>query len=78
MTQAHRASDVPFVVDVVAGQSYFWCSCGHSKSQPFCDGSHKGSGFSPLPYVAQKSEKLFFCGCKATSKAPFCDGSHNR
>lgn len=78
MTNSHRAADLPFVVDVVAGQHYFWCSCGLSAKQPFCDGSHKGSDFSPVKFTATKSEKLFFCGCKASQKAPFCDGSHNR
>jgi len=73
-----RAGDAPFVAEVEAGKSYFWCSCGKSQKQPFCDGSHKGSEFSPVKYVAEKSRQVFFCGCKSTQKAPFCDGSHNR
>ena len=60
------------------GANYFWCSCGKSKKQPFCDGSHAGSEFSPKKFTATKTEKVFFCGCKKTSKKPFCDGTHSR
>ena len=77
MTDPVRASDTPFGVEVEAGESYFWCSCGRSASQPFCDGSHKGTDFVPQKYEASESGKVFFCGCKATGNAPLCDGSHN-
>ena len=77
MTDPVRASDTPFGVEVEAGEAYFWCSCGRSASQPFCDGSHKGTDFVPQKYEASESGKVFFCGCKATANAPLCDGSHN-
>ncbi len=76
MDQPVRAADTPFGVDVEEGKAYFWCACGLSKSQPFCDGSHKDTGFTPVRYEADKSGKVFFCGCKATGKQPMCDGSH--
>jgi CDGSH-type Zn-finger protein len=68
----------PITVDVEAGKSYWWCACGKSKSQPFCDGSHKGSGFSPMEFKATKSEKVWFCACKRSAKKPMCDGSHKK
>ncbi len=71
------AAREPAPVDVVEGKTYFWCACGLSKSQPFCDGSHKVTSFSPMPYTATKSGKLFFCQCKRTGNQPLCDGSHN-
>ena len=77
MNQPDRAADSPFGVDVEEGKSYFWCACGKSSNQPFCDGSHKGSEFSPVKYTAEKSRKVFFCGCKQTGNQPLCDGSHN-
>jgi len=77
MEKPERAADSPFGVEVEAGKTYFWCACGKSASQPFCDGSHKDTGFSPLRYEAAESGKVFFCGCKATAKQPLCDGSHN-
>ena len=77
MNQPVRAADSPFGVDVEEGKSYFWCACGKSSNQPFCDGSHKGSEFSPVKYTAEKSRKVFFCGCKQTGNQPLCDGSHN-
>ena len=77
MNQPVRAADSPFGVDVEEGKSYFWCACGKSNNQPFCDGSHKGSEFSPVKYTADKSKKVFFCGCKQTGNQPLCDGSHN-
>ena len=77
MDKAKRAADAPFAEQVVAGETYFWCACGLSQQQPFCDGSHKDTGFKPVRYDAKKSAKVFFCGCKATGNAPLCDGSHN-
>ncbi|MBB3065939.1 MULTISPECIES: CDGSH iron-sulfur domain-containing protein [Limibacillus] len=66
----------PYKVSVEAGRKYFWCACGRSQKQPFCDGSHKGTGLNPVPFSAEQSKDLWFCGCKATSKQPFCDGTH--
>lgn len=66
----------PFPVEVEAGKSYFWCACGRSAKQPFCDGSHKGSEFVPVKWTAETDAKAFFCGCKHSAKAPLCDGSH--
>lgn len=68
----------PFAVDVQAGKDYWWCSCGRSARQPFCDGSHKGSEFQPVKYTAAADGKVWLCGCKHTGKAPMCDGTHNR
>ncbi len=78
MDQPVVAQRQPVAVEVEAGKKYFWCSCGRSKQQPFCDGSHQGSNFRPLVYEAKVSETLFFCACKHTAKAPLCDGSHTR
>ncbi len=78
MSDAIRASDTPIPVEVEAGKDYWWCACGRSQSQPFCDGSHKGTDFTPVKFSADKNEKVFFCGCKATANQPRCDGSHNR
>ena len=71
------SKSAPFPVEVEAGKQYFWCKCGKSKKQPFCDGSHQGSGVSPVSFMAEESKKVYFCGCKRTNKPPFCDGSHN-
>ncbi len=76
MKEPTRASETPYQVEVEAGQSYFWCACGLSKSQPFCDGSHKDTGFTPVKYEATEAKKVFFCGCKNTESQPMCDGSH--
>jgi len=66
----------PCLVNVKAGKTYFWCSCGRSSKQPFCDGSHKGSDFSPMKFTATQDDELLFCGCKHTRNGPFCDGAH--
>jgi CDGSH-type Zn-finger protein len=78
MNKAARASDTPYAAEVEAGKNYFWCSCGNSDKQPFCDGSHKGSDFTPVKFTASESKKVFFCGCKATNAQPLCDGSHKQ
>lgn len=70
------AQKAPYPVEVEAGKSYFWCSCGQSANQPFCDGSHKGSNFTPMKYTAEQSKRVFLCGCKHTANAPMCDGGH--
>ena len=68
----------PYRVKVEKGKTYFWCSCGLSKKQPFCDGTHKKEGkFKSIKFTAEESEELYFCGCKMTEKSPFCDGSHS-
>lgn len=72
------AQKAPFPVEVTAGKTYFWCACGQSKNQPFCDGSHKGTPFQPLKWTAEQDGRAFFCGCKSSAKAPLCDGAHNR
>ena len=66
----------PFAVELEAGKTYYWCACGKSTHQPFCDGSHKGSEFSPKAHTADKTGTVYLCGCKQTNTAPFCDGSH--
>lgn len=68
----------PYIVDVVAGRPYLWCSCGKSEKQPFCDGRHEGTGFEPVKFVAERSGKMFFCGCKETCIQPLCDNTHSR
>ena len=68
----------PIAINVVAGESYWWCACGRSKTQPFCDGSHKVTSFTPIEFKAAKSEKVFFCTCKRSGKRPLCDGSHKK
>ncbi len=68
----------PFYTELEKGRNYLWCSCGRSASQPYCDGSHRGTGFKPVSYTpADKGEEVLFCGCKHTGTPPFCDGSHN-
>ena len=78
MGKGHRAGESAIAVDVEQGKSYYWCSCGKSSKQPFCDSSHKGSEFNPFIYKAEATKKVFFCACKQTKKQPFCDGSHNK
>jgi CDGSH-type Zn-finger protein len=76
VTAPKIAQTAPYPVEVEAGKSYFWCSCGQSANQPFCDGSHKGSEFTPVKYDATESKRVFFCGCKHSKAGATCDGSH--
>jgi len=66
----------PQAVSLEKDKKYFWCACGKSKSQPFCDGSHRGSGFSPRAFTAEKEGDAYLCNCKQTKNPPFCDGTH--
>ena len=66
----------PYPVEVEAGKSYWWCACGKSASQPFCDGSHKGSEFAPTQYKAEESKTVYFCGCKQSKNGALCDATH--
>ena len=77
MSEAKIAQKAPYPVDVSAGKKYFWCACGRSNKQPFCDGSHEGTGITPLAWTAEADRTVYFCGCKQTGKAPLCDGRHN-
>lgn len=74
--EAVIARKSPYAVEVEEGKTYHWCACGRSKSQPFCDGSHRGTSFQPVAYTADKTGNAYLCGCKRTSKQPYCDGSH--
>ena len=61
---------------VEEGKEYWWCACGKSAEQPFCDGSHKGTGVLPVQYIAKRDRPVTFCGCKRTQNQPLCDGTH--
>ena len=72
------AAKVPTKVELEEGKTYFWCRCGRSKNQPFCDGSHAGTGLKPLKFTAEKTGAATLCQCKSSANAPFCDGSHTK
>jgi CDGSH-type Zn-finger protein len=76
MDKAVVAQRAPYQVDVEAGKAYFWCACGRSLKQPFCDGSHKGTSFSPVQFKPEESKTVWLCGCKHTKSSPMCDGTH--
>lgn len=78
MSEPVIAQTSPYAVEVKAGKAYWWCSCGRSKSQPFCDGAHAGSEFQPEEYRAEQDGMVYFCGCKHNAGGVLCDGSHSR
>lgn len=78
MSQAKVASKTPFAVQVEAGKTYNWCSCGKSTRQPFCDGAHQDTDFFPTKFTATETKTVYFCGCKQTKTPTMCDGSHNK
>ena len=79
MITARRAADTPFAINVEAGKDYWWCACGQSNNQPFCDGSHRGTGMTPVRTEITEAKKVAWCGCKhAAGGSVFCDGSHRK
>jgi CDGSH-type Zn-finger protein len=78
MTESVIAQKGPYPVAVEAGKSYWWCACGRSKTQPFCDGSHTGTDISPVEFKAEENGTVYFCGCKHGGKMPLCDGAHKK
>jgi CDGSH-type Zn-finger protein len=78
MTTPKIAKKGPYKIKLEEGKRYHWCACGHSNNQPFCDGSHKGTGITPLAFTAEKTGEASLCGCKQTKNPPFCDGTHNK
>ena len=79
MTNPVSSQKSPYKVIVKKDKTYFWCACGLSRKQPFCDGSHKKDGkYKSIKYLAEESKEIYFCGCKMTKHPPFCDGSHSK
>jgi len=76
MNESIVSKKEPYAIEVKEGKSYYWCQCGRSNKQPFCDGSHKGTNFKPICFKAKENKKVYFCGCKKTLNQPFCDGTH--
>lgn len=78
MSEPRIADRKPEVLELEPDQSYWWCACGRSEGQPFCDGSHKGTGFTPLEFTVDTKKNHALCKCKRTQTPPFCDGTHSR
>ena len=76
MTKPTVAQKSPYAVELAPGD-YWGCACGQSKRQPFCDGSHKGSGIDPMKFTVTEAQRVWLCGCKRSAGKPFCDGSHS-
>lgn len=75
MSEPVIAQKAPYALELEPG-TYYWCACGKSRTQPFCDGSHKGSEFSPVKVELAEKTKVWLCGCKRSARKPYCDGTH--
>jgi len=77
MAEPLSAQKSPYCI-VLEPKDYWWCACGRSKSQPFCDKSHKGTEFTPVKFTIAEKKQYWLCGCKKTGNQPFCDGTHKK
>ena len=77
MSEPVSTQNSPYLLDLATGE-YYYCACGRSKSQPFCDGSHQGTGIEPIPFQVDSGQKVALCGCRKSRTKPFCDGSHSK
>ena len=76
MSEPTIAAKAPSLIELEAGKTYAWCACGQSADQPFCDGSHKGTGFAPIVFKAEQTKVVALCNCKHSGNKPYCDGTH--
>lgn len=78
MDKPKVAAKVPVPVELEEGKKYAWCTCGESDNQPWCNGAHKGSSFTPKVFIAEETKTAYMCQCKATANPGFCDGAHKK
>jgi CDGSH-type Zn-finger protein len=78
MKEPKIAGTQPKAVELTAGEEKYWCACGLSNNQPFCDGSHQTTSFTPVAFKAEETKTAYLCMCKRTKNAPYCDGSHTK
>jgi len=78
MSDALIADKRPAIVELQSGKAYFWCACGRSSNQPYCDGSHSGTAFNPIEFSVEEDRKAALCKCKRTGNSPYCDGTHSK
>ncbi|MEL0082890.1 MAG: CDGSH iron-sulfur domain-containing protein [Gammaproteobacteria bacterium] len=76
MSDLNPEQKAPYIEEMDPGE-YYWCSCSKSGDQPFCDGAHKGTAYTPLLHEIKEAGTVAWCGCKQTKNPPFCDGTHN-
>ena len=77
MTEPISSQNEPYEVELEAGR-YWWCACGRSKTQPFCDGTHKDTDITPVEFTIEEKMTVWLCGCRKSGSKPMCDGTHKK